>query len=294
MMAKSIIRSLLTAAAVTLSTTYGASVAGAGDVLTIGVRDDAPPFSWRDEDGHYRGFSVSLCKVIGESAKESGEFSDYRFVGIDAKNRFDKLNDNKIDILCGATTVTLERMRKFDFTLFTFLSGASYMYPAEVGPIKHEDLKEKRIGVLGDTTTEELVRKKVATMLDPSIKPESLSIVVVDNHFDSIELLRKSEIDVYFADREILLSLRGVAQLEHKTDFRVASVYLSYEPYALAVRRDAADLLFRANQTLVMLFREREIFEIFREWFPGKAMSESLKQFYVLQQVPEGSPVIPR
>lgn len=278
-----------------LSVGHGPSLAATGGMLTIGVRADTPPFSWRNAKGDYEGFSVGLCRRIGEKATEEGDYSGYELVPVSARDRFEALESAEIDLLCGATTVTLERMRPFDFTLFTFLSGASYMSSSKSEPVEFDDLKKKRIGVLRDTTTETLLRERVAKMLKlppdgASRDREPLLIVPVDKHFDSIEMLRDGKIDVYFADREILLSLRSIARRKYKADFRVATEYLSYEPYALAVRRDAPDLLFRANQTLVELFREQSIFRIFKRWFPGKAMSSSLEELYLLQRLPEGSP----
>lgn len=297
-MAIRILKSFLLAMGTLLvSQSYLTAVAAAEDILILGARDDAPPFSWKHE-GKYKGFSVRLCREIEKRAKESGAFSDVQWKSVDARNRFEALNAGEIDILCGATTVTLERMRPFDFTFFTFLSGASYMYLERPDSPDFKDWKGKKIGVLNDTTTEELLRRRISDMLGPSIDLNELSIIPVDNHFDSIRMLEKHEIDVYFADREILLALQTEARdnrlatgEKYESEFRVSNRYLSYEPYALAVRRDRPDLLFLANQTLLSMFRDKSIFVVFKETFPGKVMSRSLKQVYLLQQVPDGIPV---
>ena len=95
--------------------------------LVVGVRTDAPPFSSQlaGSDGKYQGFSVSLCEEIAARAVREGLYCDWRFEKVTATDRFNMLVAGDIQLLCGATTVTLERERAVDFSLLTFIDRKS-------------------------------------------------------------------------------------------------------------------------------------------------------------------------
>src|SRR5215208_5529523 len=84
--------------------------------LRIGYRDDAEPFSYRNVQGQAAGYSVDLCRAVAQVA---------------ATDRFAAVADGKVDLLCEATTVTLDRRSELDFSLLTFATGATLIYPAD-------------------------------------------------------------------------------------------------------------------------------------------------------------------
>ena len=65
-------------------------------------------------------------------------------VGIHVDERFVK--DGKVDLLCGATTATLSRREVVDFSIPTFVDGASVLLNSE-GPQSFGDLDGKKVGV---------------------------------------------------------------------------------------------------------------------------------------------------
>ena len=73
--------------------------------VRIGFRTSEPPMSFLDKDGKPDGYSIELGRfVIKEIEKKIGAKVKVHYVPITAENRFEALVDNKIDILCGATT----------------------------------------------------------------------------------------------------------------------------------------------------------------------------------------------
>jgi len=90
-------------------------------VLVLGVRADVPPFSSFDNGmerpDKARGYTVDLCRRIAERAVLNGLYCSVEYKEVKAAERFKVLASGEINVLCGATTVTLERMRIADFSL---------------------------------------------------------------------------------------------------------------------------------------------------------------------------------
>jgi ABC-type amino acid transport substrate-binding protein len=251
------------------------------ETLRIGFRMDAVPFSYRDEVGEPAGYSVELCRAVaGEIRRELGLARlalDY--VPVDTDDRFEAVQQGRIDLLCGATTVTLSRRQMVDFSLFTFADGAGVLLRAD-GPERFEDLAGQKVGVRAATTTEEALRN---TMTRSSM---TLDVVTVEDHQDGLDSLLAGEIAAYFADRAILLFL--VARSDAPDKLRVAENYLTYESYALALPRGDDDFRLAVDRALSHIYRSGVIEEIFARSFTTKAKpSEIVRALYVINGLPE-------
>lgn len=275
-------------------------------VLVLGVRADAPPFSSCDKGPsgqleNCRGYSVALCRRIAQRAIEKGLYCSFREEPVGVNDRFSLLRDGKIDMLCGASTVTLERMRIADFSLFTFLSGASVMY-REAGTAQGVSQKAGiAIGVLKDTTTEEEFRKIMFQFQDRQdvFAPQRLRTaeeVEVDDHYQGLNLLLDSKLDGYLADREILLALKHKAEIEGDVQLVVSQDYFTVEPYAIGLQRGNWELRYVANSVLSELFdwnrpdrNGLSIFDVLKQNFPGKRFSKSLEEMFRLQRLAVGT-----
>ena len=93
--------------------------------IRIGYRTDAPPLSFNDSSGQAIGYSVELCKRIAAAVKDHLKLKELKItlVPLTSEDRIDAIINNRADIECGATTITLSRAEKVDFTLMTFVTG---------------------------------------------------------------------------------------------------------------------------------------------------------------------------
>ncbi len=66
--------------------------------------------------------------------------------------------------------------------------------------------------------------------------------------------------------------------------FSVKSDVFSFEPFALAVRRNDADFRLAVDRVLSRLYRSRQIFEIYDQWI-GKHMGRRLPIFDAMIQI---------
>ena len=239
--------------------------------IKIGYRVSEPPMSFLDKDGNPTGYSIDLCKSIAiEVENKIGADVKVEYVPVTAEGRFKALGDNKIDILCGSTTKTLSRSELVDFTQLTFVTGASLMTLKDNQDHDSGGLDGKKIGVVKATTTAVELKK---LFQDTSIDAE---VVLFNSAKEGIDALRKKKIDAFSSDQVILI---GLALKEHDSmNFEIKSEVFSFEPFALAVRRNDADFRLVADRVISELYRSRKILEIYDKWL-GKFTRKRLPIF---------------
>ena len=279
-------------------------------VIKIGVRADAPPFSFSTEDGEYDGYTVELCRLIANEAISERMFDRIEMVKVTVSDRFQQLRDGKIDMLCEASTVTLERMRAADFSLLTFLSGASVMYNRKTIEDVSGDGGEGcklTIGMLKHTTTSDEINKVIGKFSSGSeVAPAGCQIEgpkEFECHTEAVRQLLKGSIHIYLADREILLAFKqkGIGSEAHEnaslSDLEVSQHYYTFEPYAIGINTEQRDLRLIANEVLSKLFNWQEgptgntIATVLRRYFPNKKFSQDLEYMFRLQRFRRGERV---
>jgi ABC-type amino acid transport substrate-binding protein len=250
--------------------------------LTVGFRENALPFSYTGSDGKPAGYSIDLCQEIAVAVQQELKLANLavRWVPVTPENRVDAVANGTVDIECGSTTASLSRQEKVDFTLMTFVDGASLLIAEGSGLRTVNDLAGKRVGIVPGTTTE----KAVADFL----RGQSIAatVVPVKDHDEGLAALQTSKIEAYASDRTILIGL--VLQARGTARYALVSDDLSYEPYGFMVRRDDSAFRLVANRALARIYRSGAIGTIYAKWFGaiGKP-TPALVLMYALQGLPE-------
>lgn len=81
--------------------------------VRIGVFSDKPPFGYVDKDGKNQGFDIEIAKAVGKDLL--GNENAVEFVLVEAANRVEYLQSNKVDIILANFTVTPARKEVVDF-----------------------------------------------------------------------------------------------------------------------------------------------------------------------------------
>ena len=191
------------------------------------------------------------------------------------RNRSHGLRDGR---LSARSTATLSRRELVDFSLGTFIDGASVMLMVD-GPGGFAELSGKNVGVRGGTTTEEGLR---TTLKKLSVDAK---VVPVKTHDDGLSKLQKGELSAYFADRAILLFLAAGSGSPEKLN--VGADYFSLEPYALALQRGDESFRLVVDRALSRLYRSGGITRIFRSSFGNAEPSDVLRSLYIINALPE-------
>ena len=227
--------------------------------VRIGFREAENPMSFLGKDATPMGYSIDICNQI-VAALKTGIGADLKviYVQVNANDRFDALTENRIDILCGSTTQTLARREIVDFTLFTFVTGASLMSLKSTSLLDFPSLEGKKVGVVKNTTTVERLRETIK-------KAETnTAIIELDSALDGLEQLRSGAIDAFSADQVVLIGL--ALSSEDTANLAISAGVFSFEPLALAVRRNDADFRLVADRVIAELYRSEKILPIYEKW----------------------------
>jgi ABC-type amino acid transport substrate-binding protein len=249
--------------------------------IKLGYRENSIPFSFVGDDKQPRGYSVDLCRIVADDLAAQLKLPklDVRWVAVTAQSRFEALKHGQIDLECGNTTQTLSRRAEFDFSVMTFVDGASLLFRKGEKPKSLDDIKGQRVAVVSGTTTEKV--------LDDMVGMAKLGVILlkVKDHDAALTALKDKAATAYAADRTVLVStalVRGEGQ-----SFELSEVQFTYEPYGLTMLRDA-DFRLAVDRTLSRLYRSGEINPILKRWFePFGDPGEVLKAMFLLNGLPE-------
>jgi polar amino acid transport system substrate-binding protein/glutamate/aspartate transport system substrate-binding protein len=200
--------------------------------ITLGVRRDARPHSYLDAAGNPAGYTVEVCAgVVGLLRKGLGLAQlRMRFEPVDATDRFQAVADGRVDLLCGAATITLTRRGIVDFSIPTFADGASVL-TLKGASEDFAALDGKRIGVRAGTTTEQALG---ASLRRFGMKAELRPVI---DHAEGLRAVETGAIDAYFGDQSILFALREASAMKDK--IVVAGNTLTLELHGLAWPRSS-------------------------------------------------------
>jgi glutamate/aspartate transport system substrate-binding protein len=230
--------------------------------IALGYRDSSVPFSYAGPTKEPMGYSVDLCTRVVEDLRSEFKLPDLqpRWVPVSVETRVRALVDGTIDLECGSTTNTLSRQERVDFSLTTFITGASLL--ALAGSGVSDQLGALRIAVIPGTTTEQMVKSAMSSM---GATAADAKLVPVQDHADGLAAVVGRRADVYATDRAILMGL--VMSASDPRQFALLDRYLSYEPYALMLRRGDPTFRLAVNRTLARLYRSSQVVDIYRRWF---------------------------
>lgn len=250
--------------------------------ITMGYIEGAAPFSFTDSGKQPQGYSVDLCREIASGIRaQLGLASlETRWVALTIQNRLEAVRSGRVDIECSTTTWTLSRQAEVDFSLITFVDGASILTRVEADVGRLSDFNGKRIAVITGTTTEKVLRESIVRR---SIKAQ---VVTVKTRDAGLQLLDQGKVDGFASDRMVLIGV--VLTTPTKGVFKLLDEDFSIEPYALAIPRGDHEYRLSVNRVLARLYRTGEIQKVYDRWL-GRLGPPSvlLSAAYFVQSIPE-------
>ncbi|HEY9647860.1 MAG TPA: ABC transporter substrate-binding protein [Chroococcidiopsis sp.] len=121
--------------------------ADAAEPLRIGVNTGNVPWEFKDDSGTLVGFEVDLVNAIAQHLGRGTEFIDIPFTGL-----FPAVLANRIDLAIASITITVERLKTFDFPQPYYDSDQSLTVKAG-SPIDHlDDMRGKVVAVESGST----------------------------------------------------------------------------------------------------------------------------------------------
>ncbi|MFG1478109.1 amino acid ABC transporter substrate-binding protein [Xanthobacter sp. V4C-4] len=246
----------------------------------IGYRHFAPPYSYSAGNGQPAGYIVDLCREVAAGVQKALKLPKLNidYVKVTADDRFLAVRDGRIDILCEPSSMTMSRRALVDFSLPTFIDGASVVTRGT--PVKGlEDLAGRKVGVLKGTTTEETLRTTLGQM------HVAADVITVNDHPEGLKLLADGKLDAYFGDRGILYYL--ISNGPYAGKLTLSDQYFTFETYALGLPRGDQAFRLLVDSTLADLYRTESIRDIYARTFGKFPPDQFLNALFVINGVPK-------
>ncbi len=235
-------------------------IAASGE-LRLAYRADTPPFSSRGKGGEPEGFTIDLCRIIARDVQAAVNLEDMKitWVPVTAESRFDAIVSGRAHLECGSTTVTLSRQERVDFSNLTYITGASLMRWVDSDIDRVSDLDGRRVSAIAGTTTEKVLKE--------ALDREGIDakVVLVGDHAEALKLLVDRKIDAMAGDQATLFGIGFKTQGDD--DLVITEDLLSFEPYALPLRRNDADFRLVVNRSLSELYIRGDVGRSWEKWF---------------------------
>ena len=250
-------------------------------VVRIGFVPDAPPMSFLDQNGNAVGYSIDLCRHIAGAVRDQLglERVELAFEALPSmESRLAAIVSGNVDIECGATTVTLSRRERVDFTLMSFITGGALLSMTKDPIQAAQQIDGKSVAVISGTTTEANLSEFITT------NEFRTEVIRVADREAGVAALSAGRVDAFASDRAMLV---GLAFLSGRDDFAITQDIFSFEPYALVVARGDDEFRLAADRALAALYRSGRIRRIYHNWFGryGLPMSPVVEAMFEVQAV---------
>ncbi len=267
--------------------------------ITLGYRTDAPPFSYREQAGTASGYSVALCQRVAEQVKAELGLSTLAvdWVPVTLDDSFAAVQQGKIDLLCGADTVTLARRKQVAFSTPIFPGGIGAMLRADApAPLRNIPAlgRPPEHPVWRGSPARSILEKKTFSVVTGTTGPSwlarrldafeiSANVAPVDSYDAGLQRVLDRSSDVLFGDHVILLG--AARRSPSASSLVVLDRLFTYEPLALALARNDDDFRLVVDQALSRLFASKDFDGLYSKWF-GEP-DESTLDFFQLNALPE-------
>lgn len=249
-------------------------------VFTVGTQPDAVPFSFRDNTGEWGGFSVDLARLVHQEVeREIGRLVELKFARVTPATRIPSLLSEEVDMIADVMTHTRERDRLVDFSIIMFVTGQQLLVRDE-SPIKsHADLVGMRVGADRGTTNASNIQER---------EPRA-HVVLFESASGGFQALQAGRIDAYTNDGVVLAGL--IATAGNPDAWRIAGQFISYEPYAFAMRENDSRFRDLVNHALMQAIQGSTYVSLYNKWLGPFGLvpyplSKESQAFLVLQVVP--------
>lgn len=250
--------------------------------ISVAYRTDALPFSFEDSEKRPSGYMVDLCRsVIGVIERQIGVAPlQVKWVPVTVQTRFTAVSGGQADMECGATTVTLGRMKEVDFSSLTFVDGTGLLVRTTAAAGSLMDLSGKKIGVIAGTSNERALAEALKAKL------VTAQVMPVKTREEGLTQLEAGTIDAFAGDRVLLVGLGATAK-DPKT-LALLNEILSYEPYAIVLPRGDWAMRLAVNSALAQIYKSSALSDLFGRWFaPLGRPTPVLEAMYALGRLPE-------
>lgn len=234
-----------------------------GNILRVGIADDAYPFGYLNENAVADGFDVDLARAI---AAEWGV--DIAFVSQDRSEQVAQLLQGEVDLVGAGMVHTKQREAEIDFSQTYFVNGLSILTRQAL----IEQSQEVQVDELNDTPLSVLLSRRIAVVGNLATSAQSQAhldangiiaeLIVLDTLDAAIELLQSNNVDAIIADN---IRLGELAQ--DSPELGLLEDPFTKDPYALGLTPGDSYFQNLLNDTIQQLKKDGTYDSIHQKWF---------------------------
>ena len=231
-------------------------------VLRIGYDGHEPPFDYIDLNGKVMGYSIELCNRLAEALRVQLSLPKLaiQYNQLSYGDRIDDVNNGAVDIECGTSTVTPQRLASVAFAPSHFITASRYASLASDSLRSIEDLHGKSVAVVrGTNNVSDIARLNRQRRLN-------LSILVVSSSQAAFDMLAQGKVSAFPMD-DVLL--RAMIDASGQPD-RYAISRDSLAPplhYGFMIRRDDPEFAHAVDAALRQIYASPDMQAIYNRWF---------------------------
>ena len=266
--------------------------------IRLGFRSDARPFAYRDDHGQAAGYAIEVCQSIASAVQRQPGFAGVKveWVAVSGEDRFSALQQGRIDLLCGADTVSLATRALASFSSPLFAGGIGAVVRADAPAALREVLAGGRqtLHPTWRAAATQVLQARAFTAIQGTTadawltaRIRDLNVIAdvsrVSGYDAGVQAVIDRKADVFFGERAILLDVaRRHPLAQHLT---IVDRQFTYEPLAIAVARGDEDLRLLVDRTLSRLYTSGDIGSVYAKWFG--APDEQTLTFFRSNALPE-------
>ncbi len=174
------------------------------------------------------GIDVEICRVVAQKLGKG-----FKCENVDFDSVIPAVISGKADVAAAGITVTDDRKKNVDFSIPYVTTGIVVVYSKNNPYTSTEQLKGKRIGVQGGTTSENYVLEQLGQEPERSRSPA-----------EAVAALKAGRVDFVIADIDPAKNcIKGESDLS-------LSDFITSEDYAVAIRKGRPELLKAIDETI--------------------------------------------
>ena len=174
------------------------------------------------------GIDVEICRAVAEKLGRQ-----FKCETVDFDSVIPAVISGKADLAAAGITVTEDRKKNVDFSTPYVKTGIVVIYRKSAGFSGAEQLKGKKIGVQGGTTSETYVLEELKQEPERSRSPA-----------EAVAALKSGRVEFVIAD------IDPAKNCVKGEDDLAISDFITSEEYAVAIRKGRPELLQAVNETI--------------------------------------------
>ena len=250
--------------------------------LVLGHRDASAPLSYVDDTTQKPlGYMLDICYKIADALKRELKRPDIaiKYELVVSSTRIKSLVDGKIDLECGSSTSTQDRLKEVAFSIPPYLDLGRVLTRKSVGVNSIYDLAGKTITTTRGTSYEKMVNELNAN------RSLHAKVILAKDHEEAFEYLEQGKADAFVMKEVILASLK--AGSKNPDSYVFAREVLEIQPTAIILRKDDPAFKKIVDGEILRLIQTGEINAIYRKWFespiPPQQINLKLPMSYLLR-----------